>query len=623
MELRSDIAAAAARMTSGYDVNREIRQLGAYLWEGETVQRVTSGVYGTGTGLLAVTDHRVLLLRDGRSGQASEGFPLERLSSAEWVAEGARGTIVISDANSVAELRDVAPTEGEEIIGYVHALMSSSGAQTQGQRWPEPNGSHVAPSMPAVHTTPVQVAPPAAIRPHGVPTGIPAGATPPRGTPLHGGPAAGSGPRGGPAPAIPPRGNPAPATPPPGTPAAASHGTPPSGVDALPPGAVPVSLLASTDAIPSQQQPDETPVAATPGPARVTPPHSESDHAAGGPGLMAGEVPISQLATEPAFNPLPPADLADDADATVGAAPVGAPEHTGEPATSASGERPTPITWRVPPKTPSGPPRPSESEITSIRPPTRVEATSKPAKSGPGRADAKRKKWIWLGVGAAGLISLAAIGSAKLVAPEQPHAAAPVSPTPAAVDSTAGPVVMVTKVIDGDTVEVTGQELNGPVEVLGIVAPRVDKNQCGATTAKAYAVRTLLNTQVTLVTDPSQPPTDRSGHKLAFLRLPNGSDYSVLAVGAGMARYYESPQPVMTANEIKAAETAAQSKREGMWGPPCNVKPTATGETSSGGTGGASGSGANAPRATQSAAGTHPSATRPAQPVSSTGARSG
>jgi hypothetical protein len=98
MELRSDIAAAATHMTSGYEVHREIRQLGAYLREGESVQRLASGIYGAGAGLLAVTDHRVLLLRDGRSGQASEGFPLGRRSVVDWVADGAQGNITVSDS---------------------------------------------------------------------------------------------------------------------------------------------------------------------------------------------------------------------------------------------------------------------------------------------------------------------------------------------------------------------------------------------------------------------------------------------------------------------------------------------------------------------------------------------
>jgi hypothetical protein len=73
MNLRSDIASAAREMTSSHRVARELRQLGARLREGEVVHRVAAGVFGTGYGLLAVTDQRVVLLRDGAAGRPAGG----------------------------------------------------------------------------------------------------------------------------------------------------------------------------------------------------------------------------------------------------------------------------------------------------------------------------------------------------------------------------------------------------------------------------------------------------------------------------------------------------------------------------------------------------------------------
>ncbi|WP_051342239.1 thermonuclease family protein [Pseudonocardia spinosispora] len=122
MDLRSDIVAAAARMNTDHDVHREVRQLGAYLHDGETVQRLAAGIYGAGAGLMAVTDHRVLLLRDGRSGHASEGFPLGRLSSADWVAEGGRAAITVSDSSSTAVLRQVTPADAQQVVELIHEL---------------------------------------------------------------------------------------------------------------------------------------------------------------------------------------------------------------------------------------------------------------------------------------------------------------------------------------------------------------------------------------------------------------------------------------------------------------------------------------------------------------------
>ena len=56
--LRPDITVAAAKLTSGFDVSRELRQLGALLRAGEIVHRLVAGVYGSGGGLLAVTNRR-------------------------------------------------------------------------------------------------------------------------------------------------------------------------------------------------------------------------------------------------------------------------------------------------------------------------------------------------------------------------------------------------------------------------------------------------------------------------------------------------------------------------------------------------------------------------------------
>jgi endonuclease YncB( thermonuclease family) len=168
-------------------------------------------------------------------------------------------------------------------------------------------------------------------------------------------------------------------------------------------------------------------------------------------------------------------------------------------------------------------------------------------------------------------------------APAKP-AATPVRPAPtAAVDTRVGPTVTVTKVIAPDTVEVTGG-YSGTVSVLGILVPSADKGQCGASTVKSYASRKLSDATVTLITDPTQPPVDSSGNRLAFLRLKDGSDYSLGAVKAGMARYFDGQPPVQSAAALKAAEADAKRRRAGLWTAPCYGKfgssSTSTGQTS-------------------------------------------
>ncbi|MDT7776377.1 MAG: hypothetical protein QOC67_5301, partial [Pseudonocardiales bacterium] len=236
MELRSDIAAATTRMTSGYEVQREIRQLGAYLREGETVQRLAAGIYGAGAGLLAVTDHRVLLLRDGRSGQASEGFPLERVSAAEWIADGPLGTITVSDSNTTAELRDVPTADGAEVVGFIRSLTDPQANVPPSRRWTNfatPRGMGPAgpgatgPVAPlADNAGPNRTSP----QSRAVPTqsGLGPGGLPSRIAAQHTGR------------------YPTPAQYAPNSPASAT-------ADALTRGAVPISVLARTTAIPAQQ----------------------------------------------------------------------------------------------------------------------------------------------------------------------------------------------------------------------------------------------------------------------------------------------------------------------------------------------------------------------------------
>lgn len=129
MDRRPDIVAAVGRMTSPDEVRREIQHLPEYLRSGESVQRLAAGVYGIGTGLLAVTDSRVVVLREGRAGQASEGFPFEQLSGLDWAATTPEhATITIRDTTRTTEFTQVAPTDAAELVGFVRTLLRAQAA---------------------------------------------------------------------------------------------------------------------------------------------------------------------------------------------------------------------------------------------------------------------------------------------------------------------------------------------------------------------------------------------------------------------------------------------------------------------------------------------------------------
>ncbi|HTK64709.1 MAG TPA: thermonuclease family protein [Pseudonocardia sp.] len=753
MELRPDITVAAAKLTSGFDVSRELRQLGALLRDGEIVHRLAAGVYGSGGGLLAVTNRRVLLLRDGRGGQASEGFPLELLTSVEWVAGPARGTIIVGDADNTAELTQVEPVEGASVVKLIRSLVPQDSYEDDGYEDDYDEYDELAEAGEDALLT------------HGAPAMSGAGRASggrdsrgrdsggrdpgdrepgsqasrsgrfavtmklrqPRDTPLGAPPRSdsersdsvrsssdrpGSGRSGGSGRSVSTRsgtGRPGSDRLLPEQKSASERSMPTRAVrraaadgerslserslsersvsersvsersgsapaerrstrtsGSLPVGAVPVSALDGrtpgdldrSASFPEQQGIEQT------GGSR----HGRGAGGSGGhsavPGVrsiegsgalgsqLVGEVPVHKLAEEtggqsavsriddrPApFEDERPARYADhhdddrhgagrfqddrfqddrfqddrlrddrfredrfgdDRDAVPSRFDERRPTRTGDRRGSRFDDDLDDVPSRFDEH------RPSRSEErrggrSDDRRRTMYDEdsgefrrTRTAVDSGPlgvsgsqrGRGDVRsrgllddddfdtprRSKWLWIGGVAAAVAALGAVGGVALLHHSDSPAA--VNPAPAASDSLAGPVVRVTKVVDGDTIEVSGP-VTGQVEVLGISAPRSDKGQCGATASTAFASRTLAGTNVTLVTDPSQPATDRSGRRLASLRTDNGFDYAVLAAGAGMARYYDSGTPVAQAQDIKNAQTEAEKADRGLWGSPCNGRLT-------------------------------------------------
>jgi endonuclease YncB( thermonuclease family) len=617
MELRSDIATAASRTTSEYDVDREIRQLGAYLREGETVQRLATGIYGAGAGLLAVTNHRVLLLRDGRDGQVSEGFPLGRLTSAEWLPDGARAIISVSDSNSTGVLRQVAIEDAGAVVELIHALIEDLGLAeaTTAMRRPEyaVNGDH------SDHHSGMN-----GFRGDGF---LPGGRTiNGAGGPSNGGPVIdGSSGRGMPEPAT--------AT----TTRAfnqtfnqpAYRGPGWTGVRGIPEpagsgdsghGAVPISTAAAVPIAPLPQAARAERLAQVP--------HQQGPPESSGPlglvGVLVGEVPITQLAAEafgsveartetvpaPKATELPDTGLATpsgraavrglDAGSAATGAVIANPgltvnglyptEDSAErnPAnlTAEGTERPKPINWQAPAgdrvnplRGPKAHRRDDEDEHEEVEDEYADDEYAIVTEPKPGT---RPNRWIWLSAGAAALVGLATIGGIKLLGTHTPDVVAitPVSPPPVVtVDTPTGPVVKVSKVLAGDRIEVTGQ-YTGTVVVLGIVSP--SGTSCGAAQSKQYAVDTLNHQTVTLLADPTQPANDSSGRRLAYLELPNKLDYSTQAAGAGMAKYFDNGRPVQNATQIKAAQSVAEEDNDGLWGPPCNGKFTSSGSSVAG-----------------------------------------
>ncbi len=131
---------------------------------------------------------------------------------------------------------------------------------------------------------------------------------------------------------------------------------------------------------------------------------------------------------------------------------------------------------------------------------------------------------------------------------------------------TQGEEAFVTRVIDGDTIEV---ELDGETEkvrLLGIDAPEVSSNDCYASEATEYLNAMIfddLDTEVTLYADPLNDNRDKYGRLLRYVSADFG-DAGLALLEGGYVLYYDT-YDVMLGEQYAAAEQRAITQVKGLW----------------------------------------------------------
>jgi Bacterial PH domain/Short C-terminal domain len=128
-DLRPDIAAAKAKMRVKVGGGREIKRLTEYLWEGEQVERMTTGTYGKGTGLVILSDRRLLFVQNGIMSQTTEDFPLDKVSSIQWSSGMMFGTITVFASGNKAVITSVQKADGKEIVDLIRHRLSDKTLQ--------------------------------------------------------------------------------------------------------------------------------------------------------------------------------------------------------------------------------------------------------------------------------------------------------------------------------------------------------------------------------------------------------------------------------------------------------------------------------------------------------------
>lgn len=132
-------------------------------------------------------------------------------------------------------------------------------------------------------------------------------------------------------------------------------------------------------------------------------------------------------------------------------------------------------------------------------------------------------------------------------------------------------LVIVTKVIDGDTINVG---INGKTETLrliGIDTPEtVDPRkpvQCFGKEASNHAKQILSGKLVKLEADPTQGERDKYKRLLRYIFLENGENFNLRLIAEGFAHEYTYDLPYKYQFQFKEAEREAREQGLGLWNP--------------------------------------------------------
>lgn len=143
------------------------------------------------------------------------------------------------------------------------------------------------------------------------------------------------------------------------------------------------------------------------------------------------------------------------------------------------------------------------------------------------------------------------------------------------------PTARVSRVVDGDTVDVVGDGRTVRLRLIGIDTPEVvdprKPVQCFGREASARAHALLDGQTVGLEADPSQGELDRYGRRLRYLWLADGRLFNLQLVAEGYAHEYTYRLPYKYQAVFQRAEREAREQGRGLW-----ATTTCAGDTSQG-----------------------------------------
>jgi len=127
----------------------------------------------------------------------------------------------------------------------------------------------------------------------------------------------------------------------------------------------------------------------------------------------------------------------------------------------------------------------------------------------------------------------------------------------------------VTKVVDGDTVEVEVEGKREVLRLIGINTPEtVDPRksvECFGKEASAKSKEILEGKKVSLEADPTQGELDKYNRLLRYIFLEDGRNFNKMMIEEGYAYEYTYNIPYKYQTDFKNAQQQARDNKRGLW----------------------------------------------------------
>lgn len=145
---------------------------------------------------------------------------------------------------------------------------------------------------------------------------------------------------------------------------------------------------------------------------------------------------------------------------------------------------------------------------------------------------------------------------------------------PAAAAAATG-LVLVTSVVDGDTLKVRLGGVTERIRVIGIDTPELRGGECYAQQASSRMQSLVQSKKVRLVRDRTQDDRDRYGRLLRHVQLADGRQVAKLLIAGGFGDEYTYDRAYAGQAAYRAAENAARKAGKGIWSSGCLAPPSA------------------------------------------------